>query len=283
MTKRAFILLVATASTTAGCGDVLAPPAAPLFAVPLEVEGRPIGDAFVDTGGGYELMLKEAFGLELVDVIDVLAYRGLEEVYVTEGFSYSVGGHDTFARFALVGLSICDCNAVGYHFFRETGVVLGLDFSTRQTSFNADIPPGATTIPFHPPPAGLADFESAFIEVTVTAGGESRRLLGVLDTGATITVILRDLFPPTGAVDPNRREVTIAHPALGTVQATLSVFDTPGLPDLILGTDVMQTWANRWYFDFSAGGGVVGVLREPQPTIPPDPMPQASTGPSLGR
>jgi len=44
------------------------------------------------------------------------------------------------------------------------------------------------------------------------------------------------------------------------VAAQITLFDTAGLPDLIIGTDIMGAWSDRWYFTFAPRGGHVTVF-----------------------
>ena len=60
-------------------------------------------------------------------------------------------------------------------------------------------------------------------------------------------------------LNPDRFEVMIEHASLGTVRALVGLFDTQGLPDIILGTDVMRAWGERWYFSFAPDAGTVTV------------------------
>ena len=268
-------------SLACGCGgtlgDVLtawgAPVPAPLFHVPLAIEGEEIGTAIIDTGGGYEVMLRENFGLEVIDAVEVLAFGGRQSVEVTEGFAYSVGGFHKVATTAIVGESICDCNGLGFFFFRETGVVLSLDFVNVHAMFLSGVPAGGVTIQFEPPPDHLEGFDTAFIEVEVVSGGELRKTLGLLDTGANATLIRRGLVGSAPTLRPNRQDVTIANDYLGTVAVSAGLFDTDGLPDVIIGTDVMRVWANEWYFSYSPTGGRVAVFGPidpaPGPVDPP--------------
>jgi hypothetical protein len=252
--------------------DVLAafgtPSGAPLFEVPLAIEGRDIGGAVIDTGGGYEVMLRENFGLEVIDTVDVLAFGGRQSVDLTEGFVYTAGGVYKVAETALVGKSICDCNGLGFHFFRETGVVLGLDFTEVDVTFLRAAPGGGVSIAFEPAPPDLSGFDTAFIPVDVavglsptSAGDRVSRVVALLDTGANATLIRRGLVDPTPALPINRQDVTIRHELLGTVAVTAALFDTEGLPDVIIGTDVMGTWGKVWYFTYERAGGRVDVLR----------------------
>lgn len=243
-----------------GCGAVLPSIPAPLFAAPLSVEGASVGNAVIDTGGGYEILLREPFGLSLVDNVEVLAFGGKEMVAVTEPFTYSVGGTEATADFALVGLSICDCNGVGFRFFRKTGTVLAVDFSAGRADFTDAAPEGGVSLAFEPPPPELVDFDSAFIEVEVQFGERSQSVLGLLDTGTNASVMHRKLFGEGASSASERLDIRIGHQELGIVSAQVTLFDTPGLPDLIIGTDVMNAWSDRWFFTFAPHGGHVTVF-----------------------
>jgi len=243
-----------------GCGDVPAPRPAPRFSVPLEIEGERVDPAIIDTGGGYELMLRESFGLKVIGTAEVLAFGGTEEVGTTEGFEYSAGGWVTRAESALVGLSVCDCNGLGFYFFQKTGAVLALDFKTVTASFALWPPSEGVFLPFQPPPSHLAGFDSAFIEVDVESGGDSRTVLALLDTGTNASVLRRGIVGTASPLTPDRLQVTITEPQLGGVAAQVGLFDVAGLPDMILGTDVMRVWADRWYISFAPGGGTITVL-----------------------
>jgi hypothetical protein len=234
---------------------------APLFLVPLEIEGQDIGGAVIDTGGGYEILLRENFGLEVIDEVEVLAFGGRETVAVTEGFSYSAGGFQKVARTAIVSSSICDCNGLGFFFFRDTGVVLGIDFVKSQAMFLERAPDGGVSIPFAPPPANLNDFGTAFMEVDIATGDETTQTLALIDTGANVTLIRRGLLESSPALNLNRQEITISHDFLGTVAVSVGLYDTEGLPDVILGTDVMGAWGNEWYFTYTQSGGSITIIR----------------------
>lgn len=244
-----------------GCGGVLGEAPAPLFLVPLEIEGHKTGGAIIDTGGGYEVLLRNNFGLEVIDTVEVLAFGGRASVDLTEGFAYSAGGLPRTAPTAIVSDSICDCNGLGFFFFRETGVVLGLDFVNARAVFLSTAPAGGVTIPFEAPPAHLYGFDTAFVEVEVASGGAMTEVVGLLDTGANITLMRRGLVGAAPALDPNRQSVTISHDRLGTVAVGVVLFETEGLPDVILGTDVMRVWADEWYFCYSPAGGSVVAFR----------------------
>jgi hypothetical protein len=247
-----------------GCGSAAPdyPPA--LLAVPLAVNGQQVSPALIDTGGGYELMLRQAYGLKITGGAEVLAFGGAEVVSITEGFSFNVNGVPGEAEYALMGLSVCDCNGVGYEFFRNQGLVLEVDLASNTVAFRSAPPYGDAVIPFLPPPATLPDYDTAIIPVTLAAQDEERDVLGVLDTGAARTVIRRGLLPGSG--DSLILEIT--HPSLGTVLLEADLFDTPGLPDAILGLDVMRTWADVWSFDFTADAGAVTVLFEAGTQMP---------------
>ncbi len=240
-----------------GCGELFRAVPATFFTTPLVINGDPVGPAIIDTGGAYELMLREQFGLVTTDTVEVLAFGGREEVVIIEGFDYEVGGIGVTAEVALVGVSACDCNGVGFFFFRKTGIILGLDYSRLRVTFLTEPPTGGVAMPFAAPPPWMKDFDSAFVRVEVTADGVSHSLLGLLDTGTNGTVLKRGLAGSANLLSPNRLRVTIAHEALGVVAARVTLFDTPGLPDLIIGTDVMRAWADQWYFHFAPQGGTV--------------------------
>jgi len=249
-----------TAAWSGGCGAVLPPSPAPQFTAPLLVEGASVGIAVIDTGGGYEILLRDPFGLSLVDTVEVLAFGGKELVAVTESFRYSVADIEETADFALVGLSVCDCNGVGFRFFRKTGTVLALDFAAGRADFASAIPDGGVSFAFEPPPPELAGFDSAFIEVEVQLGERSQTVLGLLDTGTNSSVMRRELFGAGASAAGDRLDLRIARGELGTVAAQVSLFDTTGLPDLIIGTDIMRAWSDRWFFTFAPRGGHVTVF-----------------------
>jgi hypothetical protein len=243
-----------------GCGSFVPQQYAPLFTTPLAVHGVPVGEAIVDTGGAYEVILREDFGLELIDTVEVLGFRGPEQVAVTEPFAYSAGGVFAKADFALIGLSACDCNGVGFRFFRKTGTVLGLDFATMTVEHSTDSAPDGVDIEFAAPPPELTDFDSAFMEVDVVYAGQRKRLLGLVDTGTNGTVLRRGTFETAGPAFANTLSIRITRDELGTVALPVTLFDTPGLPDIILGTDVMHAWSDRWYFTFAPEGGMITVV-----------------------
>ena len=71
-----------------------------------------------------ELLADALMRLKVVDSTEVLAFGGTESVDVTESFDYTAGGWQTHAEAAIVGVSVCECNGLGFHFFRKTGAVL---------------------------------------------------------------------------------------------------------------------------------------------------------------
>ncbi len=259
-TRRAIGVCILVLSATGGCGDILAPRPAPLFSAPLTIGGAAVDPAIIDTGGGYELMLRDAYDLRVVDLVEVVAFGGREVVGITEGFPYSVAGWDTTAEAALVGVSVCDCNGLGYHFFKKTGAVLGVDYTDVSARFLFYVPTGGVTLAFKPPPPHLPDFDSAFVEVELESDGESLVVLGLFDTGANASVMRRGLLGEPTLLQPNRLFVMITQEHLGTVAAHVTLFETDGLPDLIIGTDIMQAWSDRWYFSFTHRGGSVTVF-----------------------
>jgi hypothetical protein len=260
ISRRGIAGLCAWLGLAGGCGDVFPSRSVPLFSVPLVIEGKPVGTAIIDTGGGYELMLRDSFGLNMVGTTEVLAFGGTEEVGITEGFRYAAGGWSAQAESALVGLSVCDCNGLGFYFFQKTGAVLALDFENVTASFVLWAPGDGVVLPFQPPPTHLTGFDSAFIEVEVQSGGDSRTVLALLDTGTNASVLRRRLVGTPSPLAPNIVRVTIAEPQLGTVWAQVGLFDVAGLPDMILGTDVMRAWADRWYISFASTGGTMTVF-----------------------
>jgi hypothetical protein len=257
---------VSCAVVLAGCGNVVSPEPPPLFSVPLAIEGESIGVGVIDTGGGFELMLREPFGVEVVGATEVLAFGGTESVDVTAGFDYTAGGWQTHAEAAIVGVSVCECNGLGYHFFRKTGAVLALDFENLRASFHGVAPADGVKIRFASPPPQLPDFFSSFVEVEVAADGETWTVPGLLDSGTTLTVMRRGLVGDSSGPTADRLNVTVREAHLGTVAVQVGLFDTPGLPDIILGTDVMGVWSDRWYFSFTPDGGTVTVFPHAEPT-----------------
>lgn len=248
-----------------GCGDSVPFPQAVLFTVPLAVEGEAVSPAIVDTGGGYEVLLRSGLNLRIIGQADVLAFGGREVVEVTEGFSYSVDGIRTSAPFAIVGLSACDCNGLGFHFFQKTGAILELDFGANRARILSAVPIVGVSLPFQPPPESLPDFNTSFIDVmfvegrTPAIGGTGRRARALLDTGATLTVVQRDLLADDSLRTGEHVLLSIEQENLGTRTIRAVVFHTPGLPDIILGLDAMRAWSDRWYFAFSPHGGTVTV------------------------
>ena len=253
-----------------GCGQE-APTGWPDYLkVNLDVAGQDVEPALIDTGGGYELLLREPYGLKLVGIGQIVAFTGTETVGVTEPFAYEAGGVSAVADFALVGSSICDCNGLGFEFFRRTGTILEVDFAAERVALHQSLSPEGITIPFAPQPAGLADFDGAFLKLEVTAGGQTRSVVGVLDTGAPNSVLREDAFPDARPGLTGRLTTDLMHTQLGTVRVNLPLFDNPELPELIVGLDVMRIWADVWYFRFDDEGGAFTVIlqREAPPSEP---------------
>lgn len=255
------------AASVAGCGQdsLLLPAPAVLFTTPITVNGQPAGDAIVDTGGGYDLMLRERHGLEVVDTLDILIFDGISSAGVTEPFTYAAGGFEAPATVALVGVDLCDCNGIGYFFMRRTGAVLNLDFERASASFDTVLPRDGVSIPFATPPAQMEAFDTSFIQVELAdAGGDSVVVTALVDTGAGATVMRRGLLGTTsgmpGAPRGDRADILIIRHELGTVSANVGLFDTPGLPDLLIGVDVMRAWSNNWSFQYDGEGGTIHVV-----------------------
>lgn len=255
--------LLAAGVAAAGCGGSFTLPKspAPLFFLPMEIEGRSIGHGFVDTGGEFEVLLSHPFGLAIVDEIDVLAFGGSERVRVTEPFVYQAGGVEIVSDGAIVGLSACDCNGVGFRFLQKAGKTLRLDFDAGAAELVDFVPPDAVTLEFAEPPSQLSGFRSSFIDMTVARGGRAAVVTALLDTGAATTVLQRGVMGSSSeSLTRSRLDVTVAHPSLGVVAASPALFATDGLPDLIIGTDIMGVLGGEWYFTYTSGGGTVAVV-----------------------
>jgi hypothetical protein len=253
----AAIALISLTALVGGCGDIFAHRPATLFSAPLVVDGFSVGPAIIDTGGGYEVMLRERFDLDVAESARVLAFGGSEVVGVTEGFSYSVGGWASEATSALVGVSVCDCNGIGFQWFRKTGAVLMLDFSAPLAAFVTTVPNGGVTMPFAPSPPVLPGFDTSFIPVRIDMNGTTREVIGLLDTGTTATVMRRDLAGNGELQTADTVAISVTHSRLGSISVRAGLFDTEGLPDIILGTDALGLWADRWYFTFTPEGGYI--------------------------
>lgn len=265
----------ALVALAAGCGNLFAPPPAQLFTTPLAIDGTHVGHAIIDTGGGYELMLRSRYGLDVLDTVEVLAFTGRRFVGLTEEFPYTAGGIETSADGAIVGLDVCDCNGIGFQFFRKTGTILGIDFPKEAADFHLDMPEaGGVVLPFESSPPQMQQFDSAFVTVAVEAEGERQEIVGLLDTGTNWTVLRRGLFPSRNPLLPDQLDVRIGRTDLGIVVARVGLFDTPGLPDLIIGTDVMRAWSDRWYFRFDLEGGE--VIAFPPSSLLPSPSASAA-------
>lgn len=268
------VLSLCLCALQSACGTLFNFGSAPLFVTPITIEGKSIGSAIIDTGGRYDLVLRSDFGLRIVDSADILAFNGREQISLTESFQYEAGGIPSRAETAIVGISICDCNGLGYFFFRKTGTVLGLDFNRLQAEFHTTVPAGGVTIPFAPPPRQLGNFDSSFIEVELSAGDKRQTVIGILDTGTSGTVMRFGALTTRPIQFTNRVDIQITHPLLGTVAARVVLFDTPGLPDIIIGTDVMRAWSDRWFFQYLPKGGTITVFLPENPSeLPQRPAP----------
>ncbi|MHC5108517.1 MAG: pepsin/retropepsin-like aspartic protease family protein [Planctomycetota bacterium] len=256
-----------------GCGNVVAEPA-PLFTVPFSIEGQDVGGAIVDTGGDFEVLLRESFGLSVVDTVDVVAFSGAQEVPVTEPFRYRAGGLEAVAASGIVDPSICDCNGVGFPFLRKTGLILAIDFVEPTVYFLRNMPRVDFLIPYQAPPEDLPDFDTSFIDVVIESGSESRVIRALLDTGATATVMRQDLLATDPVLPTDRLNISVSHEIMGTVAVNVGLYETQGIPDMIIGNDVMRAWGNQWFFVYHPFGGMFGVIRdmENSPSVRPVPV-----------
>lgn len=268
---RSACLIAALSAVLSGCGFDPDPDPEFLFSVSFSINGQRAEDAFIDTGGGYEVLLASDLGLQVAGEVDVLAFGGKETVSLSAPFFYTVNGFETSSTGALIGLSTCDCNGIGFHFFRRTGLILELDYPRSRADFVVAAPfIHDLAIPFAAPPASLPGFESSFVEVTVSDGDKVRTVLGLFDTGANVTVIRAGLLGQPGLFTPDRQTLDLTHDQLGSITVTVGLFSTVGLPDLIIGVDAMRKWADRWYFDFTPGAGHVTVILDDPASVEPD-------------
>lgn len=246
-----------------GCGNTPTLPArpAPLFSIPVSVNDEPVGRAVIDTGGGYDLMLADGLGLEIVETVEILVFHGIVTAGVTESFRYAAGGFETTADRALVGVDLCDCNGLGFFFLRKTGAVLGIDFARGEATLTTSPPTDGVYMPFAAPPPQMSNFDTSFMEVELSDGdGATVTVTALVDTGSNTTLMRRGIVGPAEVSDGSRVEVFISRPELGTVAARIGVFDTPGLPDLLIGTDVMRAWSNEWHFLYRSEGGFIRAV-----------------------
>lgn len=249
----------------AGCDRIPVSVPAPLFYLPLTVDGVDLEPAFIDTGGDFEVLLKESLHLRLVGETAVLAFSGVLVLPVTEPFDYTAGGVAGMAPFAIVGLPACACNGLGVHFLRKSGRVLRIDFETMAATLEDALPEEGRLLPFEAPPRHLPDFPSSFVSVVVGTGtqppapGEGEAVLALIDTGARVTVMRRGIAG-TGMERGDSADVTIDRGVLGTLAARVSLYDSAELPDMIIGTDAMRAWGSVWYFAFEGRTGSIVVF-----------------------
>jgi hypothetical protein len=275
-TKSGFRVLAAIVVSflIAGCDRIPVSTPAPLFYLPLTVDGVELEPAFVDTGGDFEVLLKESLHLRVVGQTTVLAFSGVLMLPVTEPFEYTAGGVSGKAPFAIVGLPSCACNGVGVHFLRKSGRVLRIDFETMAATLEDTLPDEGRLLRFEEPPRHLPDFPSSFVSVVVGAGtrppapGEGETVLALIDTGARTTVMRRGIAG-TDVETGDSTDVTIDRGVLGTLAARVSLYDSAELPDMIIGTDAMRAWGTVWYFAFESRTGSIVVFPRGDDAVPP--------------
>ncbi len=257
MAMRIFgILLTANMVLASGCGSDIGASLPTLFAVPLSINGQPVGDAIVDTGGGFELLLREDFGLPMAGTVEVVVFGGPEHVNVAGPVDFIAGGIASTAKSALVAVSVCDCNGVGINFFRKESVTLTLDFSTPTVVFSDGSIAVGKSIPFEIPPQHLSSLATAFIQVDVKIGSRVKRVLALVDTGSTATLLQRSVLDDDEVSFGDTVRVKLSHADLGELETTVGLFVNPSLPDMIIGTDIMGDWGNRWHFTFTPADGI---------------------------
>ncbi len=251
--------IVAGTLVTAGCDAVLERPQPRLFYFPLSIGDRDIGPAFLDTGGEFEVLLSEPFGLPIQGELEVLAFGGREHVSITGPFDYTVAGLTMRGTGAIVGLSACVCNGVGLGFLQKAKKVVHLDFTTGDAVLTDEVPADTFGLSSARPEGLLRDFSGSFIEVEVSDGDRTAVLHALLDTGSTRTVMRAGIVPPQPSRGADLVVVTIGHPVLGVARVYASTYDTEGLPDMIIGTDLMGAWADTWCFDYRDDARTVWV------------------------
>ncbi len=246
-----------------GCGVELRDPGEFRFLAPLIIEKEEVASAIIDTGGGYEILLRSTYDLPVVEEVDVVTFRGLERVEVVGPFNYATGSIGAVSHGAIVGISTCDCNGLGFEFFRKTGLVLALDFDTRLAAFLDAAPLAGVYIPFAAPPEVLAGFDAAFLRVVVNINGRQIPATALVDTGSTRTVVQREFTENFVIQRPDTIDLTINQSQLGGVRLTAEMFENDALPEIIIGLDVMSVWGGQWYFDFTGEAGSFTVLPRP--------------------
>lgn len=261
----------------AGCDNATFFAAAPdnLFTTPVTANGTVLESAIIDTGGGFDLMLSDhvGSGLDIIDSVDILAFNGVLTANIAEPFPYSVGDFEAVADQAFVDLGLCNCNALGFFFFRKTGAVLEINFLDGHASFLDAAPGGRAAIPFADPPVTLPEFDTSFMTVQVAGNdGTLVTVNALVDTGSNITSLRRGVLIASPTLDGTHAEILITRAELGTVHARVTLFDSPGIPDLVIGTDVMAAWSDEWYFEYDTRGGT--IYADPRD----DAMPPAAAG-----
>jgi hypothetical protein len=265
--------LVALLVLLAGCNQTVSP-RGQQFTLPLAIEGRTDGHALVDTGAEGELILAQAYGLDVIGSVPVILFSGATQAPVTEPFAYTLAGVTMSSPGAIIRESNCACDAVGTAFFRRSGLCVRLDYRRGTAVLVDEIPRGGIEVPLTPSVGGAGAFDSARVTIRIN---ETSFADAILDTGANVTAMRRSLVP-TNAADG--RYLLLSHHLLGSIsvpQERVLMYDTPGLPDLIIGTDVMPAWGNVWYFTFGVSGGRAAAFRDSA-----DPEP-ADNGPALTR
>jgi len=238
------------------------------FLAPLIIEKKEVASAIIDTGGGYEILLRNTYDLPVVDEVDVITFRGLERVRVVGPFNYATGPVGVVSNGAIVGISTCDCNGLGFEFFRKTGLVLSLDFDARQAAFLHAAPLGGVILPFADPPEALKGFEAAFLRIVVDINGQQMPTVALIDTGAQRTIMQRDFAENIVTHQADVIELTLIQSELGGVRLQAGLFENKALPDIIIGLDVMRVWGSQWYFDFKSESESFTILPRPENTTP---------------
>ncbi|HEY3243326.1 MAG TPA: hypothetical protein VGM03_08245 [Phycisphaerae bacterium] len=240
----------------AGCNQTVAP-RGPQFNLPLTIEGRSAGNALVDTGAEGELILADSYGLPVVGSVPIILFSGAMEAGLTAPFTYTVAGVQLRTSGAIVRDSNCACDALGTGFFRRAGTCVRLDYRDGSAALVDRIPDGGIEVPLAPSLNNSGPFTSAHIPVQIN---ELTFADAILDTGANVTAVRALLMPP-GSADTYLRLSHYVLGALSVPQARVLTYETEGLPDVIIGTDLMRAWGSVWYFSFSESGGRAATFR----------------------